>query len=193
MEKNNKSQKAAGTSVERKPRSVTKDAGKAASGSRRQSSKSAGRPKAAAGKASKSKDRKQSPAGKGKVSAAKGKAAVGKKSATKKDQGKTSSRSKSTNKEEGKLRKLIIPECIAKGGKKGKKAGEVASEDENAVKPTRAIAAYIFYTLDAIPKIKEEEGLSHPMAMKKAGELWNNLSEEAKKPYVKKHDNDVAR
>ena len=88
---------------------------------------------------------------------------------------------------------MNITADIAKGAKKGKKAGEVASEDENVVKPTRANSAYIFYSLDAIPKIKEKEGLSHPQAMKKAGDQWNNLSEEEKKPYNKKRDDDVLR
>lgn len=69
----------------------------------------------------------------------------------------------------------------------------MASEDENAVKPSRANSAYIFYTLDVIPKIKAKEGLSHPQAFKKAGEQWNNLTEEEKKPYAKKHDEDVVR
>ncbi len=65
--------------------------------------------------------------------------------------------------------------------------------DEDVVKPTRAIAAYIFYTTEMVPKIKADEGIAHKDAMAKAGKLWNDLSEEKKAPYNKKHDEDVKR
>lgn len=61
------------------------------------------------------------------------------------------------------------------------------------MKPTRAIGAYIFYSNETIPKLKASEGISHKEAMGKTGKMWNDLSEEAKKPYVKMHEEDVVR
>lgn len=81
-------------------------------------------------------------------------------------------------------------DSVAKSAKKGKKAAE---EDDGKLKPTRPNSAYIFYSLEAIPKLKKEEGVAHKDAMSKAGALWNELSEEKKAPYVKKHEEDVKR
>ena len=65
-----------------------------------------------------------------------------------------------------------------------KKAKEAAAE-EAKVKPTKAIGTYIFYSNFAIPKLKEEEKISHKEAMSKAGTNWHKLSDEEKKPFVK--------
>ena len=61
------------------------------------------------------------------------------------------------------------------------------------LKPTRAISAYIYYSNETIPKLKKDEGIAHKDAMGKAGALWNELSEESKKPFQKLHDADVVR
>jgi hypothetical protein len=57
----------------------------------------------------------------------------------------------------------------------------------------RPIAAYIYFSTEMIPKIKAKEGLSHPMAMKKAGEMWNSASEEERAPYIQKNLEDKER
>lgn len=77
---------------------------------------------------------------------------------------------------------------IAKKEKKGAK-----KEESEGIKPTRAIAAYIFYSNEQVPKIKAAEGISHKEAMGKAGKKWHELTEEEKKPYNKMHDDDVVR
>ena len=61
------------------------------------------------------------------------------------------------------------------------------------MKPSRPTATYIFFSTATVPKLKADEGLSHKEAFAKAGRLWNELTEEQKKPYQKKHDEDVAR
>jgi HMG (high mobility group) box len=69
----------------------------------------------------------------------------------------------------------------------------VAKEDDDTVKPTRACSAYIYFSNETIPKLKAEQGVAHKDAMSKAGELWHTLTEEQKKPFNKKHDDDVLR
>jgi hypothetical protein len=44
-----------------------------------------------------------------------------------------------------------------------------------------------------VPKIKKEEGCTHPQAMKRAGDLWNAASEEEKAPYYKMNAEDKKR
>jgi hypothetical protein len=44
-----------------------------------------------------------------------------------------------------------------------------------------------------IPKLKAEEGIAHKDAMAAAGKRWGELTEEQKKPYEKKHEEDVKR
>ena len=88
-----------------------------------------------------------------------------------------------------------------KGGKSADKKKEDSEEEEEekeeevdrTMKPTRPIAAYIYYTLEAVPKIKADEGIPHKDAMGRAGALWKELSDEQKKKFHKKHDEDVAR
>jgi hypothetical protein len=79
-----------------------------------------------------------------------------------------------------------------KSAKKAKKSVEPKAEDET-VKPTRPIGAYIFFSNTIIPKLKEEQKVAHRDAMSKAGEMWNTMSEEEKKPYEKKHQDDIVR
>lgn len=78
--------------------------------------------------------------------------------------------------------------------KKGKKTDEKEEEkNENAVKPTRAISAYIYFSNEMVPKIKQDEGISHKAAMGRAGEIWRGYSESDKAKYDKMHDDDVKR
>ena len=44
-----------------------------------------------------------------------------------------------------------------------------------------------------VPKLKADEGLAHKAAMSRAGELWNKMSADEKKPYDDLHDKDVLR
>lgn len=81
---------------------------------------------------------------------------------------------------------------LGKSAKKGKKA-PVEEEDDGKLKPTRPSSAYLFFSLDTIPKLKKDEGIAHKDAMAKAGALWNELSEEKKVPFNKMHDEDVKR
>lgn len=46
-----------------------------------------------------------------------------------------------------------------------------AAAEDNTMKPTRALSAYIFYSNETVPKLKKE-GIDHRAAMSKAGELW---------------------
>lgn len=194
--------KAAGTSVERKPRSTTKSAEKEGAASRRQSKSAQKGDKkgTAAARSSKSKDakgdqamRSKSKDNKGGKASASGKGAASAKKG-KKDQGKASARSKTPakgGKEESKYSFWLTH--TRNLGKSAKKKKEEKEEDDGALKPTRALSAYIFYSNVTIPKLKADEGLSHKDAMGKAGKLWNDLSEEAKKPYNKLHEEDVVR
>lgn len=64
---------------------------------------------------------------------------------------------------------------------------------EQCVVPKKPLSAYLFYTTENVNQLKEKEGCTHPEAMKKCGELWNKLSDEDKKKYNDKHDEDVKR
>ena len=81
---------------------------------------------------------------------------------------------------------------IEKSAKKGKKEEEKKVED-NTLKPTRPSSAYIFFSNEMVPKIKADEGIPHRDAMAKAGKLWQELSEEKKKPYNDKNEEDKQR
>jgi hypothetical protein len=83
--------------------------------------------------------------------------------------------------------------AIGKSAKKGGKKEEKVVEEDTSLKPTRPISAYIYFSTETIPKLKADEGIAHKDAMAKAGKLWNELSEEDRKPYNKLHDESVAR
>ena len=58
--------------------------------------------------------------------------------------------------------------------KKGKKATKDEGKEEDQVKkPTKALSAYIFFSNEMVPKIKNEENVDHKTAMKMCGERWN--------------------
>lgn len=71
---------------------------------------------------------------------------------------------------------------LAKTQKKGAKAVEEDKEieEDEKLKPTRALSSYIFFANDRVPGIKQTENLTHLKAMSRAGELWNGLSEQEK-------------
>ena len=52
---------------------------------------------------------------------------------------------------------------------------------KDIVMPKKPISAYLAYTTKNINLIKEKENCTHPEAMKKAGEMWKNMSEKDKK------------
>ena len=78
-------------------------------------------------------------------------------------------------------------------GKSDKKKGKKDQDDEDIVKPTRPMAAYIYFSNEMIPKLKEKEGLAHKDAFAKAGKLWSELSDKEKEPFNKKNEEDKAR
>lgn len=78
-----------------------------------------------------------------------------------------------------------------KKGGKNKKKDEKPEQD--VIKPTRAISAYIYFSNDIVPKLKAKEGLSHKDAMGRAGKLWGEMSQKEKEPYEKMNKDDVAR
>jgi hypothetical protein len=80
---------------------------------------------------------------------------------------------------------------IEKPPKKVPKVGPRAV-DSSAVKPTRALSAYIFYSLERTAQLKTL-GKTQVEAMKIAGADWQGLSEEAKAPFIKKHEEDQKR
>jgi hypothetical protein len=61
------------------------------------------------------------------------------------------------------------------------------------VKPTRALSAYIFFSNEMIPKLKESEGITHQQAMGRAGEEWKKLDDKAREKYEKLHEQDQKR
>ena len=60
------------------------------------------------------------------------------------------------------------------------------------LRPKGACSAYIFFSLDMRPKLKED-GDSIPDLARKIGDAWGKLSDKEKVPYQKKADADLAR
>ena len=89
--------------------------------------------------------------------------------------------------------KLTVILCFIE--KKGKKDETKDDEEEVAagVQPSRALNAYMFFSNEMIPKIKVDEGLSHKDAMSRSGQMWQQMSDDDKKPYNEKHEKDVKR
>jgi hypothetical protein len=56
-----------------------------------------------------------------------------------------------------------------KSSKGAKKGGKDKAAEEDVLKPSRPISAYIYYSNANVPKIKEQEGCSHKEAMSKCG------------------------
>ena len=83
--------------------------------------------------------------------------------------------------------KIIINKrrVMGKGSKKNKK-------DKDA--PKKAISAYFFYIKERRDSItKEQPNLNNKEIVKKMSEEWNNLSDDKKKPYVQKAEEDKKR
>jgi hypothetical protein len=194
--------KDAGKSTDRKPRSVSKaeEGKKGAAGSKnksaaRQSSSSVagkkGRPaagsksKPAVAKSGKSKDRKSSVSSKG-----------GKKRDSSAEAGKGKSKFTFSSIP---LIKIImasqVPPCSTDNHFFHSKnshflfhlftesAKKVETAEEKAAKPTRALSSYIFFSNEMVPKVKAEEGVQHKDAMKRCGEIWATYGDEEKKKY----------
>ena len=64
---------------------------------------------------------------------------------------------------------------------------------EDCVVPKKPLSAYLFFTTEKVNKIKEEQNCTHPEAMKKCGQIWNELDADGKAPYEKKHTDDADR
>lgn len=64
---------------------------------------------------------------------------------------------------------------------------------EDCVVPKKPLSAYLFFTTENVNKIKEEQECSHPEAMKKCGQIWNDLDAEKKAVYENKHNVDAQR
>ena len=80
------------------------------------------------------------------------------------------------------------PAAAKSTGKKSRKMEKVAQ-----VMPPHAIGAYIYFSNATVPRIKTERGCTHAEAFKMAGAEWNQLSEEAKAPWLQKGAADKAR
>jgi len=65
--------------------------------------------------------------------------------------------------------------------------------EDNTVKPTKPLSAYIFFSTQEVPKIVKEQQIPHKDAMKVAGANWGKLTEEEKAPFLKKHEDDKLR
>ena len=67
-----------------------------------------------------------------------------------------------------------------------------SKKDKNA--PKRPISAYFFYNQERRESLKKEKPtLNNKDLIRIMGDEWNKLSEEAKKPYVKKAEDDKKR
>ena len=67
-----------------------------------------------------------------------------------------------------------------------------AKKDKNA--PKRPLSAYFCYITERREHLKKEKPtLDHKDLIRIMGDEWNKLSEEAKKPYVKKAEEDKKR
>ena len=72
------------------------------------------------------------------------------------------------------------------------KVGKLA-EKPAGVQPTRPLTAYIFFSNEEVPKIVKSQGVSHKDAMRICGGKWNELKDDQKAPYMKKHEQDKLR
>ena len=54
------------------------------------------------------------------------------------------------------------------------------------MKPPHTLSPYIFYSTEAVPKIRAERNCTHQEAMKLAGAGWKELSEKDKAPFIAK-------
>ncbi|CAO3618489.1 unnamed protein product [Cunninghamella blakesleeana] len=78
---------------------------------------------------------------------------------------------------------------MAKDNKKEKKRGK---KDPSA--PKRGLSAYMFFSQQNRNKVKEENpDATFGQLGKILGEKWKNMSDDEKKPYVKKAEEDKAR
>lgn len=73
------------------------------------------------------------------------------------------------------------------------KSAKKAKNEDDVVKPSRPVTAYIYFSNEAVPKIKAETGCKLTEASKIAGERWNALREEQKAPYTAKNEADKKR
>jgi hypothetical protein len=75
---------------------------------------------------------------------------------------------------------------------KNKRKKQKKVKDPNA--PKKALSAYMFFAADCRPKLKSNEPSLKPTeVLKRIGEEWGKLSEDQKKPYNKKADEDKVR
>ena len=64
---------------------------------------------------------------------------------------------------------------------------------EDCLLPKKPLSAYLFYTTENVNLLKEKENCTHPEAMKKCGQMWNELSAEGRQPYLDMHEKDALR
>ena len=80
---------------------------------------------------------------------------------------------------------------MPKGKKEAKKAPKT-KKDKNA--PKRAISAFFFYNQERRESLKQEQpNLSNKEIISTMSKEWNDLSEEKRKPYITKAENDKKR
>ena len=63
----------------------------------------------------------------------------------------------------------------------------------NTAKPKAAKSAYMFFAGPTIKRLMEDEEMKMTEAAKKAGNLWAEMGDKDKAPYIEQHDKDVLR
>lgn len=77
-------------------------------------------------------------------------------------------------------------------GKKDNKKASKTKKDKNA--PKRAISAFFFYNQERRESLKKEQpNLSNKEIISTMSREWNDLTEEKRKPYIQKAENDKKR
>ena len=71
--------------------------------------------------------------------------------------------------------------------------GKKSEAEEEKMKPSGPMSAYLYYTTELIPKLKAERSCTHQEAFKLAASQWKELSDKDKSPYLDKSNQDKAR
>jgi len=70
---------------------------------------------------------------------------------------------------------------------------KVAASTEGPLQPKKSTGPFSFFLADNMKSLVHDHKLTHPEAMKKAGVLWNEMTDEAKKPFVERSVGDKKR
>lgn len=88
---------------------------------------------------------------------------------------------------------LKVPQVEEKPQKNGK-GTKGSKKEKNPDAPKGAMTSYIYFSNDMRGKVKlEDPELKLTEVSKKIGEMWKNMTEDAKKPYIERAAKDKAR